>query len=288
MVYDGSPIIINNSVTIKAMAVAEGMYDSEVATFTYRVKGGLKGDVNGDGTVNIADINKLIDYILRDLINSETLERGDVNGDNTINIADINAVIQIILGPAPGAKAAVNTADVLHMNDLMLQPGETGTLSVTVDNAERYSAMQCDIVLPDGLTLVNSSAMGAYVLETGTVGDNTSRAITYSMNLRPFADDSQSVLTLTVRADAALTDMSQVVLTDVVLADVAGKAWYANDCFALVNNASGVKDLYGYDRQIANIRYYNVAGQEISYPEGLTIQVTTYTDGTRSATRIVK
>ena len=252
------------------------------------MKGGLKGDVNGDGSVNVADINKLIDYILRDLINSETMERGDVNGDGTINISDINAVIQIILDPGSGAKAPVNTADLLHINDLTLRPGETGTLFVTVDNAACYSALQCDIVLPEGLTLEGTTATGAYMLETGMVNEFTSRAMTYSMNQLPFSGDSQPVLTLTVRASAALTDMSHVTLTDVVLADVDGTAWYADDCTAMVNNASGINELNGPSKQVASVRYYNVAGQEMTRPEGMTIQVTTYTDGTRSATRQIK
>ena len=287
MVYDGSPIIINSDVTIKAMATCEGMYDSEVTEFTYHVTStGLKGDVNGDGAVNIADINKLIDYILRDLINSETLQRGDVNGDGTINISDINAVIQIILGPSASHNAAVNTTDLLHLNDLTLSPGETGTLHVTVDNAARYSALQCDIVLPDGLTLVDATAAGSNLVETGLAGDNTSRALTYSMNLLPFDGDTQPVLTLTVRADAALTDVSQVTLTDIVLADLVGVAWYASDCTARINNASGINDITaGAGKQITSVRYYNVAGQQVDQPSGMTIQVTTYSDGSSVATR---
>ena len=55
--------------------------------------GELKGDVNNDGEVNIADINAVIDMILSG--NSDM--HGDVNGDNEVNIADINAVIDIIL-----------------------------------------------------------------------------------------------------------------------------------------------------------------------------------------------
>ena len=51
------------------------------------------GDVNGDGEVNIADINALIDIIL----SGENQPAADVNGDNEINIADINAVIDMIL-----------------------------------------------------------------------------------------------------------------------------------------------------------------------------------------------
>ena len=54
----------------------------------------LRGDVNGDGEVSIADVNALIGMILSgDMSNP----RGDVNGDNEINIADVNALIDLIL-----------------------------------------------------------------------------------------------------------------------------------------------------------------------------------------------
>ena len=57
-----------------------------------------KGDVNGDGEVNIADINALIDIILGGEADDATLKRADVNEDGEINIADVNALIDIILG----------------------------------------------------------------------------------------------------------------------------------------------------------------------------------------------
>ena len=53
----------------------------------------LVGDVNGDGEVNIADVNAIIDVILNDIDN----DAADVNGDGEVNIADVNAVIDIIL-----------------------------------------------------------------------------------------------------------------------------------------------------------------------------------------------
>ena len=55
-----------------------------------------KGDVNGDGEVNIADVNLLISIILGGEDNSEG--RSDVNTDGEVNIADVNALIDIILG----------------------------------------------------------------------------------------------------------------------------------------------------------------------------------------------
>ena len=41
-------------------------------------------------------------------------------------------------------------------------------------------------------------------------------------------------------------------------------------------------------KTIDKVRYFNVAGQEMSQPEGVTIQVTTYTDGTTSTVKVVK
>ena len=53
----------------------------------------IRGDVNGDGEVNIADINAIIKVILT----GEDDQNADVNGDGEVNIADVNAVIEIIL-----------------------------------------------------------------------------------------------------------------------------------------------------------------------------------------------
>ena len=53
----------------------------------------MKGDVNSDGEVNIADVNAIIDMILTGTVDPA----GDVNGDSEVNIADVNAVIDIIL-----------------------------------------------------------------------------------------------------------------------------------------------------------------------------------------------
>ena len=51
------------------------------------------GDVNGDGEVNIADVNAVIDMIL----SNKPSASGDVNRDGEVNIADVNAVLDMIL-----------------------------------------------------------------------------------------------------------------------------------------------------------------------------------------------
>lgn len=73
------------------------IHKADGPTITLRfVKGNvvepIVGDVNGDGEVNIADVNAVINMIL-----DSPTENGDVNGDGEVNIADVNAIIDIIL-----------------------------------------------------------------------------------------------------------------------------------------------------------------------------------------------
>ena len=65
-----------------------------VISFVYCANVKLEvGDVNGDGEINIADINAVIDMILGGTISPS----GDVNGDSEVNIADVNTLIDLIL-----------------------------------------------------------------------------------------------------------------------------------------------------------------------------------------------
>ena len=57
--------------------------------------------------------------------------------------------------------------------------------------------------------------------------------------------------------------------------------------YLVVYPDTGVDELNA-GKQIAGVRYYNLAGQEMAQPSGLTIQVTTYSDGTSTATKVFK
>ena len=57
----------------------------------------VKGDVNGDGEVTVADINIIIAIILGDRFNDEIMMRADVNEDAEITVSDVNNVVEIIM-----------------------------------------------------------------------------------------------------------------------------------------------------------------------------------------------
>lgn len=62
-VYDGTPIIINETVTIKAMAIAPDMYESDVAEFTYLV------DATGIDDISVNNQIQIYPLPVRDKVN---------------------------------------------------------------------------------------------------------------------------------------------------------------------------------------------------------------------------
>ena len=77
-----------------ALAVDNVGNVQEFAPDAIGVTAGIKGDVNGDGEITVADVNAIIDII----INATNDLMGDVNEDGEITVADINAVLDIIMG----------------------------------------------------------------------------------------------------------------------------------------------------------------------------------------------
>ncbi len=59
---------------------------------------GVLGDVTGDGEVDIADVNAIINIMLQKNPASDYPGNADVTSDGSVDIADVNAVINIMLG----------------------------------------------------------------------------------------------------------------------------------------------------------------------------------------------
>ena len=53
----------------------------------------LKGDINADGTVDVGDVNAVLDAILA----GSNDAKFDINGDGKVDVGDVNAVLGYIL-----------------------------------------------------------------------------------------------------------------------------------------------------------------------------------------------
>lgn len=72
--------------------------DEEVGRFYFTIDNDMvTGDVTGDGIVDIADVNAVINIMLGKAPSSSA---SDINNDGRVDIADVNIVINIMLGKA--------------------------------------------------------------------------------------------------------------------------------------------------------------------------------------------
>ena len=56
----------------------------------------IKGDINGDGKVNAADVTTVYNYIANPEATGLTLDKVDINGDGNVNATDITDLYNII------------------------------------------------------------------------------------------------------------------------------------------------------------------------------------------------
>ena len=85
-------VVYDNGITVTYSYDALGNRTSKKVTGS----GTLRGDVNGDGAVNVSDITALVNMILGTIPKNE--ERADVDGNGTVNVSDVTDLINIILG----------------------------------------------------------------------------------------------------------------------------------------------------------------------------------------------
>ena len=82
----------------KVEAATYRSYIAEIAFQTPLSKPVVRGDVNGDETITIADVTALVNIILgTDNANASANDAADMNEDGSITIADVTMLVNMIL-----------------------------------------------------------------------------------------------------------------------------------------------------------------------------------------------
>ena len=294
------PLIAPNDESLRAYQQADQwMY------FFFNIDDFIVGDVNDDGYVTIADVTALIDYLLGS--DNHISEGGaDVNQDGSISIADVTAIIDMLLNNnsnksvstirAISKERFVSTSDCLAIPAVTMRPGETRTFEVSLNNVEHsYTALQCEVILPQGLTLnaikgVNRGSEHNYSFVKSKVESNVYSVIGVSSSLASYAGTEGIVMSVTVTANEEFNAQdAELTFANVILVTPKHEAYFAADARAKMNEGTSAVEQITAGKEVANIRYINVAGQESDAPfQGVNIVVTTYTDGTTTTTKILK
>ena len=124
--------------------------------------------------------------------------------------------------------------NTVGISDFKITAGETKTIAVELNNAATFTAFQMDILLPNGLTLVQQDdapgivlneqrAGSSFVLTAANVADAT-RIVVYSSSNTAISDSEGTLFTMTVAASAGLQEgAAEVKLSNVFFSDAEGK-----------------------------------------------------------------
>lgn len=128
---------------------------------TYTAEYALLGDVYEDHIVNVADLTSLVNIILTS--SDETSERllkiADVYTDNQINVADYTSLVALILN-SPSNVKAIFTPNKSYSEPKLNARYENNMVNLVVENASNMTALQFDIVLPEGYNVSDITLNG--------------------------------------------------------------------------------------------------------------------------------
>ena len=100
--FIGTPISLTNE-NGQSFKIPIGDYslslnlDEMKLTITKEAVDLKEGDVNGDGVVDVADVNAAINIILETKTEADYIGNADLTGDGVVDVSDVNAIINIIL-----------------------------------------------------------------------------------------------------------------------------------------------------------------------------------------------
>ena len=254
----------------------------------------LLGDANNSRTVTVTDVVVTSQYVLEMNPQPFVFEAADVNFDGNITVTDVSRIAWMVLNPdelkAPlRAPAITGCSDRMSGEDIALATGETRTVSITLDNALDYTAFQFDLMLPEGLTANNFSLTdraGSHALDVNTLHNGAIRALCYSPALTGICGHEGALLTFDVTATAPT--MGDIAVDGIELVTTACQTVKPDGFIIGVNNVTSVNEM-ATGKAVASVEYYNLAGQRVDQPEsGVTLVVTTYTDGTRTTAKVIR
>ena len=253
----------------------------------------LPGDVNGNGEVSVIDIVTAAQYIIFENPDPFLFEAADLNNDEQITVTDLALIANLILYPTMNAPKRVPfivfSEDQIHGNDIHLSAGETRTISISLDNVEKYSAFQMDLKLPSGLTASNfkmTNQTDRHSFITSEEKDGMIRVLCYSPSLTSLGNEDKSLLIFDVTSSGSIV-IGDIIIDGIELVTTTCNPVHLDALTISVNQTSAVNEISN-GKSVAHIDYYNLAGQKLTEPaKGVSIIVTTYNDGSRSAQKVI-
>ncbi len=219
------------------------------------------GDANGDGFVDDVDYAITVRYIQALNPNNFVFGAADMSGDGRVLINDLPLIINAALAYEFGTnnaprhdfpKTAANNN--MYVNDFDLGSNVTKTLNIVLDNATAFAAVQCDIELPEGLTIVQqtdewgdlvyalpvAARFNGHESWTDLTGSGNVRLIIANSSNKSLRGTSGAVASFKVHSAAGFSGEHELLLKNIVCADANAVRYALPDAVCLINHAANL------------------------------------------------
>ena len=99
-------------------------------TAPHRVSTDVRGDVTGDGVVDIDDLNAVINVMVHKNADAGIEARSDIDGNGVVDIDDLNVVVNVMLGKEPGGDTPVTQTFTVNGVSFKMIAVEGGTFTM--------------------------------------------------------------------------------------------------------------------------------------------------------------
>ncbi len=116
--------------------------------------------------------------------------------------------------------------DRFYIEDFTINPGETITVSIQLDNEVSYTAFQSDLFMPEGLTATNFALTDRknsnHTFTATILPDGGIRLLSYSLKLKTYSDNSGALVTFDVTSSEDFEGDASIRLTGTIFTTEAG------------------------------------------------------------------
>ena len=218
-----------------------------------------KGDLDNNGTVNIADIVLIIDVMSGENTDAQTRLIADITGEGDVNIADIIAAIDLMIAQSGGSSpnnAPAHMPTMQRNSDYITARMDGDVMSVGLDNTNDYTAFQMTVTLPEGAGIsdikLDESRCGKHTATLHQLNDRQYLVAVYSLNNKKLNGCAGKLFTLdTERLNGEAT------ISDVIFATPEATPCLL-DGTTVMGTATGID---GIDGQSTTYSVYDLQGR---------------------------
>lgn len=246
------------------------------------------GDADEDGDVSVVDITSAVSHIIGQTPEKFNLAAVDFDKDEVIMINDVTSLVDMVLDFDAAMQAPVHrrraeaeeqtVAYSMTTPDITAKENSESELKVSMTNEKIIIGFQCDITLPEDVTINQTDDQYDFVLSPERADDhflasrkvankpNTVRVVSASLSNAPFAGNGGELFSCPITVDAPSGEY-EITISNIILS-AEGNERINVPAFTgklTVSDTSGIESPeISVNPTSDNVRYFDLQGRPVT------------------------